>query len=156
EGLLLVLALQCAVVALVEPPRAAHRDPVPVGDVQRDLSRADGPPQHRGVHEVRQQVVLAQQLAAAPRLRLALRAKIDVNPAGEEVLGVPFPLAVAQQPQRPTRPAHATILGASMIDPVRAVIVIVTTSRKPRLPPAARRELRPSYRRPGAPPRGCV
>ena len=39
EGLLLVLALQRAVVPLVEPPRAPHRDPVPVGRVEGEVSR---------------------------------------------------------------------------------------------------------------------
>ena len=40
EGLLLVLALQRAVVPLVEPPGAAHRDPVPVGRVEREVGGA--------------------------------------------------------------------------------------------------------------------
>ena len=43
ERLLLVLALEGAVVPLVEPPGAAHRDPVPVGRVEGEVGRGDGP-----------------------------------------------------------------------------------------------------------------
>ena len=67
----LVLALQRAVVTLVEPPGAADRDPVPVGGVERDLRGADRAAQQRGVHDVGQQAVLDEQLAAAPALGLA-------------------------------------------------------------------------------------
>ena len=45
EGLLLVLALQGAVVALVEPPRAAYGDPVPVGLVEGQERGRDRPAQ---------------------------------------------------------------------------------------------------------------
>ena len=51
----LVLALQRAVVPLVEPPRPAHRHPVPVGGVERDVRGADRAAQQRGVHDVGQQ-----------------------------------------------------------------------------------------------------
>ena len=64
----LVLALQRAVVPLVQPPGPAHRDPGPVGGVQRQLGGPDGAALQRGVHDVRQQPGLAQQLAAAARL----------------------------------------------------------------------------------------
>ena len=103
EGLLLVLALQRAVVPLVEPPAAPHRQPQPVGDVQRDVRGLDRAAHHRGVHDVGQQVLLAQQLAAAARLGLALRGEADVDPAGEEVLLVPVALAVPEQDQRVRR-----------------------------------------------------
>ncbi len=96
ERLLLVLALERAVVPLVEPPRAAHRDPRPAGRFQRELGRPDRAPQHRGVHDVRQHPVLLEQLAGEDGLRLALRAQAYVDPAGEEPLVVPRALAVAQ------------------------------------------------------------
>ena len=40
-----------------------------------------------------------QQLTAADRLGAALLGQVDVDPAGEEVLGVPLALAVAEQDQ---------------------------------------------------------
>ena len=55
----------------------------------------------------------AQQLAAAPRLGLALVGEVDVDPAGEEVLRVPLALAVPEQHQgrgdavQPARGARA-------------------------------------------------
>ena len=52
--------------------------------------------------------VLAQQLAAAPGLGLALGGQVDVDPAGEQVLRVPLALAVPEQHQRPH--SHAAIL----------------------------------------------
>ena len=84
--LLLVLALERAVVALVEPPVAAHRDPVPVRRVEREVRGGDRAPQHRGVDDVGQQAGLAHQLAAADRLGAALVGEVDVDPAGERFL----------------------------------------------------------------------
>ena len=53
----------------------------------------------RGVQDVGQQVVLGQQLAAADGLGPALVVEVNVHPAGEQVLRVPFAVAVAQQDQ---------------------------------------------------------
>ena len=100
EGLGLVLALQRAVVALVEAPRAAHRDPHPVGLGERQLGGADRPALQRRVHDVRQQAVLDEQRPAAGRLGHALVGEIDVDPPGEQVLLVPLALAVAEQDER--------------------------------------------------------
>ncbi len=99
EGLLLVLALQRAVVALVEPPVAADRNPVPVRDVEGDVRRGDGSPQQRGVQHIRQHLVLAQQFAAALGLGLTFLRQRYVHPAGEQVLGVPRALTMPQQHQ---------------------------------------------------------
>ena len=99
ERLLLVLALERAVVALVEPPRPAHRDPVPVGRVEGEVRGVDRAPLHGGVHDVGEQPGLTHQLAAALGLGAALLGQVDVDPAGEEVLGVPVALAVAEQDQ---------------------------------------------------------
>jgi hypothetical protein len=97
QGLLLVLGLERAVVPLVEPPAAPHRDPQPVGGAERQLGGADRAPQHRRVYHVRQQVLVAQQLAAPAGLVLAPRRQVHVDPAGEQVLRVPLALAVAEQ-----------------------------------------------------------
>ncbi len=54
----------------------------------------------------------AQQLAAAARLGHPLLGQVDVDPAGEQVLGVPLALAVAEQDQRVrgARDRHGPIL----------------------------------------------
>ena len=100
QRLRLVLALQRAVVPLVQPPRPAHRDPQPVGGVEGQFGGADRPPLQRRVHDAGQQVVLDEQLAAAPGLGLALGREVDVDPPGEEVLLVPVALPVAEQHER--------------------------------------------------------
>src|SRR5690606_13368647 len=64
-----------------------------------DAGGADRAAQHRGVHDVGEQPLLAHQLAAADGLLAALLGQGHVHPAGEEVLGVPVALAVAQQDQ---------------------------------------------------------
>ena len=99
EDLLLVLALQRAVVALVETPAALDRDPVAVGGVEREVRGGDGPPLHRRVHDVRQDRRLLELLAGADRLGPALLRQVDVDPAGEEVLRVPVALAVPDEHQ---------------------------------------------------------
>jgi hypothetical protein len=100
RGRRLVLALQRAVVPLVEPPGALHRDPAAVSRRQRDLRGVDRPGQQGGVQHLGQQPGLHQQLTAALRLAAALVVQVDVHPAGEQVLRVPLALAVAQQDQR--------------------------------------------------------
>ena len=60
----LVLALQGAVVPLVQPPRPPDRQPQQVRGVQRDVGGLDGPGQHRGVHDIRPQ---ARRRGAASR-----------------------------------------------------------------------------------------
>jgi hypothetical protein len=100
ERLRLVLALQRPVVPLVEPPRAPHRDPQPVGGVERQLGGADGPALQRRVDDARQHAVLGHQLPAAPRLGLPLRRQVDVDPPGEQVLLVPVGLTMSQKNQR--------------------------------------------------------
>jgi hypothetical protein len=68
-----VHALQRAIVPLVEPPRTAHRDPVPVRDVEADLGSPDRAAKQRGVQHVRKQVVLDKEIPRAARLALAGR-----------------------------------------------------------------------------------
>ena len=100
EGLRLVLALQRAVVALVEAPRALDGDPQPVGGVEGDVRRLDGTAENRGVEDVGVQARLGEQLAAALGFGLALLGEPHVDPSGEEVELVPFALAVAEEDQR--------------------------------------------------------
>src|SRR5690606_756205 len=96
ERLLLVLALERAVVTLVEAPRPLHGDPVAVRRVEREVRRRDGAAQERGVHDVGRDAGLGEELTAALRLLGPLLRQGDVHPAGEQVLGVPFALAVAE------------------------------------------------------------
>ena len=55
---------QGAVVALVQAPVAAHREPAPPGLGQGQLGRADGPGEHRGVQDRRSRSVPAGQQPA--------------------------------------------------------------------------------------------
>jgi hypothetical protein len=97
--LLLVLALEVAVVALVEPPGAANRQPEAVQLVEGELGGADGPHLERGVHHVGLESGLADGDPGGPGLGLALLGEVGVVPAGEEVEVVPLALAVADQHQ---------------------------------------------------------
>ncbi|OEI67469.1 hypothetical protein Cus16_2904 [Curtobacterium sp. ER1/6] len=100
ERLGLVLALQVAVVALVEAPVALHRQPGQVGLEQRDVGGLDRPGQQRRVQDVRDDARPGDELAGALRLLLAQLAESDVDPAGEQVLLVPVTVAVTQQDER--------------------------------------------------------
>ena len=55
---LLVQALQGAVVPFVQPPRAAHRNPVPVARVQRQVSGHNRAAQQGSVQDIRQDAFL--------------------------------------------------------------------------------------------------
>ena len=70
--LLLVLALQGAVVALVEAPVSLHRDPVAVGGVQGEVGGHDGAAQHRGEELLGEDTGLLEKLAAVDGLGAAL------------------------------------------------------------------------------------
>ena len=76
-----------------------HADPRPVGGVQGQFRGTDRAPLDAGVYDVGEQPVFAQHLAAAPRLGFALGGEVHVDPPGEQVLGVPLALAVAEQHQ---------------------------------------------------------
>src|SRR4029079_1358273 len=95
----LVLTLQHPVVALVEAPRSANRNPQPIGNVQGDFGGANCASQHRCVDDVWKQVVLYDQLTAALGLGHSLWTEVDVDPSGEQILPVPVALAVAKQHQ---------------------------------------------------------
>src|SRR5579859_125869 len=73
---------------------------MPVRHIECDVRGSDRAAQQRRVHDVREQAVLDEKFAAAPPLRLARCCEVYVDPAGEEVLLVPFALAVAEQDER--------------------------------------------------------
>ena len=83
----LVLALQRAVVALVEPPDRRTGIQCRSAASRAMFGGADRPAQHRGVHDVGQQAVLARS-SSPPRAASAspLSVEVDVDPAGEQVL----------------------------------------------------------------------
>ena len=99
EGFGLVETLQRTVVTLVETPGALHRDPEAVGDIERVVRGLDGAGQHRGVQHVGLEAGIAEQLARPLGLGDAGLAETHVDPAGEQVLLVPFAAAVAQEDQ---------------------------------------------------------
>jgi hypothetical protein len=73
---------------------------MPVGDVERDVRRLDRPREHRRVLHVGEHAMLDEELARALRLLEADVAESHVDPTGEQVLLVPFAVAVAQQHER--------------------------------------------------------
>ena len=99
----LVLPLQVPVVALVEPPVPAHREPAAPGRGQGELGSADGPGQDRGVEHPQIERALGvegrlgQEVPAGPGLGLARLGQVHVHPPREQVLRVPGRLAVAEE-----------------------------------------------------------
>ena len=85
--------------ALVEPPVPPHRQPAPARRLQGQIGGPDGPGQERGVEDPQVQGSLRQQAAGLARLGLAELGQVHVVPSGEEVLGVPLRLAVAEEYQ---------------------------------------------------------
>lgn len=85
--------------ALVQTPGAVDRDPVAVRGFQRELGGADGALLEGGVQDIGEQTGVLEQLTAADCLLLALLGEVDVHPTGEQVLRVPFALAVAEEDQ---------------------------------------------------------
>src|SRR5690606_39181371 len=98
-GLRLVLSLEGAVVAFVEPPGALDRNPVQSGLLKRDVGGADGPLQQGGVDHIGADSRLGQQPAPAAGFLFAFRGQVHVHPAGEQPFSVPHAFAVAQQNQ---------------------------------------------------------
>ena len=109
HGLLLVLAGQVTVVALVQPPRAADGQPQPAHDVEGQVGRPDRPDLERGVHDRRQQPGLGQDLAGPPGLLFPERRQVGVHPTGEAVLPVPLAFPVPEEDQRRRHPRSLVI-----------------------------------------------
>src|SRR5690606_26653656 len=97
--LLPVEALEGAVVALVEPPVAADRNPMQPHLSQGDLGGVDRPQQKRGVDDPATESFLGHQAARLAALFLAGLGEGDVGPAGEHVLEIPGRLTVPEQHQ---------------------------------------------------------
>ena len=110
ERLGLVVALQRAVVALVEAPGALDVDPEAVGLLERDVGGLDGAGEHARCTARR---AAGPDSASSSPARLAsatpcsLQAHVD--PSGEQVLLVPVAVAVAQQDEG-VRRSHASNL----------------------------------------------
>ena len=99
DGLRLVQPLERAVVTLVQPPGALHRNPHPIHLIEHDPERADRPLQHRSECDIDHELLLEKLPPGARGLLATLVRKVDVRPAREEVLQVPDALAVADQYQ---------------------------------------------------------
>ena len=96
---LLVLALERTVVTLVEAPVALNGDPVAIGGVESQVRGHDRATQHRREQEIRQNAGFLEELTTVGSLRAALVRQRNIHPTGEEVLCIPFALAVAEQHQ---------------------------------------------------------
>ena len=104
---------------LVEAPVALNGDPVAIGSVEGEVRGHDGATQHRREQEVRLHARFLEELATVGSLRAALVRQRNIHPTGEEVLCIPFALAVAEQHQFV---AHVSILpqvGATSYTPWR-------------------------------------
>ena len=96
---LLVLALERTVVTLVEAPIALNGDPMAISGVESQVRGHDGATQHRREQEVRENAGFLEELTTVGSLRAALVRQRNIHPTGEEVLCIPFALAVAEQHQ---------------------------------------------------------
>ena len=88
--------------AFVQAPVTADGDPGTAELVQGQIGRPDGPGEDRGVEdgEVEAPVLLGpEEGAGLAGLVLSLGGQVDVDPAGEEALGVPGRLTVTEKDQ---------------------------------------------------------
>ena len=142
---LLVLALERTVVTLVEAPVALNGDPVAIGGVEGEVRGHDGATQHRREQEIRENAGFLEELTTVGSLRAALVRQRNIHPTGEEVLCIPFALAVAEQHQFV---AHVSILPqvpTLLIHPVGLITPQLGhgTTRETRTPPPTPRDLTP-------------
>ena len=93
----LVLALQSAVVTLVETPVTLNRNPQTICGIQSDVGGVDGATQQGGEHDVRKDVLLLEQLAATLGFGFTLLGQRYVDPAGELVSFIPCALSMTEQ-----------------------------------------------------------
>ena len=93
----LVLALQSAVVTLVETPVTLNRNPQTIRGIQSDVGGVDGATQQGGEHDVRKDVLLLEQLAATLGFGFTLLGQRYVDPAGELVSFIPCALSMTEQ-----------------------------------------------------------
>ena len=93
----LVLALQSAVVTLVQTPAALDRNPQAIGLVQRHVGGINGTTQHRGEDDIRKDVLLLEQATAVLGFLDTLLGQRDVDPAGELIGFIPCALSMTEQ-----------------------------------------------------------
>ena len=93
----LVLALQSAVVTLVETPVTLNRNPQTICGIQSDVGGVDSATQQGGEHDVRKDVLLLEQLAATLGFGFTLLGQRYVDPAGELVGLIPCALSMTEQ-----------------------------------------------------------
>src|SRR5690606_21548614 len=96
-GVVLVEAGKIAVVALVQRLVADGFEAALTDAVEDDGAGLLRPDERRGEGDVEAEPARLQPLAGGGRLRLPLFGQADVAPPGEQVLQVPFALAVAHE-----------------------------------------------------------
>src|SRR4051812_17939535 len=94
--LLLVEALQRAVVAFVEPPVTLHRQPDLTHHLECEIARHHGAVEHRGVGDVEPQPGVGHRLAGRGAFGPALVVEWHVVPSREQVELVPRAFAVTE------------------------------------------------------------
>ena len=93
----LVETLECAVVPLVQPPRAVHGNPQEIHFVERHPERADRALEDRRVGNVELEFFRGHQSSGLLGFETAFVAQIDVGPPGESVFTIPGAFSVAKQ-----------------------------------------------------------
>src|SRR5690606_24724262 len=99
RGLRLVESLQRAVMALVEPPMPLDGDPREIHLVEDQPQRADRTNEHGRERDIEDEARFLQRAARLGRLATPLLGEVDIRPPGEQILEVPFALAVAHEHQ---------------------------------------------------------
>jgi hypothetical protein len=92
-----VQTLQRAIMALVETPRAVHRNPHQIHFVLDDPKGSDGSLQHRCERHIERETFRLQRGAGVLCLFSAQARKVYVGPSGKPVLQIPLALAVADK-----------------------------------------------------------
>src|SRR5699024_11367920 len=92
-----VLALAGDVVPHLQAPGTLDVDRGPFGNVQGEVGGGDGAAQQGGVHDVRKDAGVHHELPTAAGFVHPVGREGHVHPSGEEVLGIPFTLAMAEQ-----------------------------------------------------------
>ncbi|CAB4372213.1 unannotated protein [freshwater metagenome] len=96
-GLLLIHALQRAVVAFIEAPRPANGDPEAVHGIEGEVGGANGSGLHGGMENGGGDAGCGHSGPSGSGLGPALVGEIGVVPTSEEVFKVPGALTMAQQ-----------------------------------------------------------
>ena len=109
-GVVLVQARQVAVIALVEREIFPGRE-AGLADLGKDqIERVLGARQHRGEGDVERETLRLQFAAGVFRLGNALFGEIGVLPAGEEILQIPFALAMPHEHKKTIAHFQSSVL----------------------------------------------